>query len=83
MLSTKIKRSEKSFKGAKNLYFLFKNKKLKSFIQIGSSSEYGDVNTPHSERSICKPKGIYGNINIKLQNFLWTNIKKINFLLQY
>lgn len=70
---------ESHFKGTKNLYILFKNKNLKSFIQIGSSLEYGDVNTPHSERAICKPKGIYGKYKYKTTKFLMEKYKKNKF----
>ena len=67
------------FKGARNLYNLFKNKKLKSFIQIGSSSEYGDVSIPHSEKVICKPKGVYGKFKYKTTKFFLNKYKKNKF----
>lgn len=65
--------------GTKNLYNFFKGKKIKSFIQIGSSSEYGDVKTPHSESVKCKPKGIYGIFKYKATKFLLDKYKKNKF----
>ena len=64
------------YEGTKNLYNFFKDKKIKSFIQIGSSSEYGDVKTPHSERTKCKPKGIYEIFKYKATKFLINKYKK-------
>ena len=40
---------ESHYKGNVNLYKIFKNKNIKLFIQIGSSSEYGDAKIPHKE----------------------------------
>ncbi len=67
------------YRGTKNLYKLFHNKNLKSFIQIGSSSEYGDAKIPHSEETKCKPKGIYGNFKYKATKFLLEKYNKNKF----
>ena len=48
----------------KNLYNYFRNKNLKSFIQIGSSAEYGRAKVPHKENFLCKPAGIYGKYKL-------------------
>ncbi len=48
------------FTGLKNLVNIFSNKKIKNFIQIGSSSEYGKCKAPHFETFFCKPKTTYG-----------------------
>ena len=54
--------------GAKNLVDIFKNKKIKLFIQIGSSLEYGKNDSPHTETLKCKPSAIYGISKISHQN---------------
>ena len=67
------------YKGTQNLYKFFKDKNLKSFIQIGSSSEYGDVKIPHDEKVKCNPKGIYGKFKYKATKFLLKQYKKNKF----
>jgi nucleoside-diphosphate-sugar epimerase len=58
------KNKKKTYKshyvGCKNLADFFEKKKLESFIQIGSSTEYGKIKSPHKENSSCSPKSIYG-----------------------
>jgi|TARA_B100001079_G_scaffold88836_1_gene76381 nucleoside-diphosphate-sugar epimerase len=63
----------------KNLYNYFRNKNLKSFIQIGSSAEYGRAKVPHKENFLCKPAGIYGKYKLKSTNFLLDKFKKNRF----
>ena len=58
------------YKGVINLYNYFKDKKINSFIQIGSSLEYGNVKVPHKESYSCKPEGIYGKTKLSATNFL-------------
>jgi len=65
--------------GAKNLFEAFKDKKLKSFIQIGSSAEYGTAKSPHKESVIGKPKGIYGKAKILASKFLINCHNKYKF----
>ena len=48
------------FNGSKNLARIFLKKKIKSFIQIGSSLEYGNQKSPQIENHKCKPIGSYG-----------------------
>lgn len=67
------------YRGCINLYNFFKNKNLKSFIQIGSSSEYGDAKIPHRENYLCKPKGVYGQFKLKSTNFLLEKYNKYSF----
>ena len=71
---------ESHYKGNVNLYKIFKNKNIKLFIQIGSSSEYGDAKIPHKENYICRPKGYYGKIKLKTTKFFLRKFKKIIFL---
>tara|TARA_B100000965_G_scaffold397816_1_gene414929 strand:- start:375 stop:1310 length:936 start_codon:yes stop_codon:yes gene_type:complete len=48
------------YKGSKNLSEVFLNKKLKKFVQIGSSMEYGHNKSPQSEKKKCNPLSNYG-----------------------
>ena len=56
--------------GGINLINFFKEKKIKSFIQIGSSAEYGKINSPQKESDICFPKSYYGLIKLIVTNYL-------------
>lgn len=52
--------------GAKNLMNFFIKKKLKLFIQVGSSMEYGKISSPHRENfNKCKPASFYGKAKLK------------------
>lgn len=55
---TKVFKSHEQ--GLKNLVNLFKNKRIKHFIQIGSSAEYGKSNIANKESFKCKPLSVYG-----------------------
>ena len=65
--------------GCKNLYSYFKEKKIKSFVQVGSSSEYGMSKAPQSEDIICKPEMIYGKSKLKATNFFIDKFNQENF----
>lgn len=58
------------FNGCKNLAKFFKNTKIKTFIQVGSSLEYGNQSSPQSENKRCMPKGSYGLSKYKASKFL-------------
>ena len=49
--SNKIKTFSSHFIGVKNLFYFFKNKNIKKFVQIGSSAEYGRLRSPQKEKS--------------------------------
>ena len=66
------------FQGTKNLIKVFYTKKLKSFIQIGSSLEYGKLKSPQKEKSVCKPVSIYGISKYKASKFIQEIGKKKN-----
>jgi dTDP-glucose 4,6-dehydratase len=55
---------QKTFKshylGAKILGNVFIKKKIKRYIQIGSSMEYGRARSPQKENYKCKPESTYG-----------------------
>jgi len=67
------------FNGTKNLINFFLNKKLKNFIQIGSSAEYGSAKSPLMERKKCKPTGIYGKAKLQATIFTLKSFRKYNF----
>ena len=66
------------FSGVKNLVNYFKDKKLKLFIQIGSSLEYGKKKSPQQETIKCKPRGNYGLAKYKASSYLINNTN-LNF----
>jgi len=51
--------------GLVNLTKIFSKKKIKSFVQIGTSTEYGKINIPHQENIVCKPKTFYSQAKLK------------------
>ena len=53
------------FLGCKNLADIFINKKIKSFIQVGSGMENGNIKSPQKEKLKCKPLSNYASANIK------------------
>ena len=67
------------YKSIKNIFDHFKDKHLKSFIHIGSSTEYGKIKVPHKESNYCKPVGIYGKYKYKATQFLLKKFKNNNF----
>ena len=70
------------YHGLKNLVDTLKNKKVKKFIQIGSSVEYGFINSPQRESvstNIAKLKSIYGKAKLKSSNLLLKEYKKTKF----
>lgn len=67
------------FLGVKNLFYFLKNKNIKTFIQIGSSAEYGSINSPQNEDDLGKPSMVYGRSKLKATNFLLSVYKKYNF----
>ena len=76
---SKVKKTFKShFEGVKNLVNYFNDKDLQTFIQVGSSLEYGNVASPQKENAKCKPRGNYGLAKYKASNYLTTS-KNLNF----
>ena len=67
------------YNGCKNLVNFFQNKKLKIFIQIGSSSEYGKKNSPHLENLKGRPTTIYGKSKLNASKYLFNFSKKKKF----
>lgn len=66
------------FYGAKNLIDFFKNKKIKLFVQIGSSAEYGNASGLLKESHNCKPVNNYGIAKLRATKYVIKNSKKKN-----
>lgn len=67
------------YKGCKNLVNFFKDKNIKVFIQIGSSTEYGKQKAPNYENNNCKPTTIYAKSKLKATKYLINFYKKNKF----
>lgn len=65
--------------GCKNLVEILSKIKLKSFLQMGSSSEYGVKKSPISENSSCNPQSIYGKSKLLASKYLLKIYKKDKF----
>lgn len=77
--SNKKKTYNSHYKGCKNLYHLVKGNKLKLFIQMGSSLEYGKNLSPLNESLECNPSSIYGKSKYLATKFLLTKHNQENF----
>ena len=80
--SEKLKTYKSHYIGCKNLANIFNKKKIKSFIQIGSSVEYGDVKSPQKENNktdVKMLKSTYGKAKLMATNYLLKLNKKHNF----
>ena len=64
------------YNGCKNLVDFFADKKIKNFIQIGSSLEYGKLKAPNLEKNFCRPISNYGLAKYKASNYLIKKGKK-------
>ncbi len=65
--------------GLKKLTEIFIQKKIKKFIQIGSSMEYGRVKSPQKEIFNCYPESTYATSKFLSTKHLMTLYKKKNF----
>jgi len=75
----KTKYKKDHFKILKNLVDHFKYSKIKSFLQIGSSAEYGGKKSPQFETAKCKPKSPYGRDKLNCTNYLIKAYKLFGF----
>jgi len=71
------------FNGCKNIVGILKKKKIDKFIQIGSSVEYADQKSPHSEQNrkviINELKSNYAKAKLSSTNFLLNLYEKEKF----
>ena len=75
----KLQTIKTHYLGCKNLVDYFQKKKFKLFIQIGSSLEYGNLNSPHIESSRANASSAYGLSKLKATKYLKKKSKKNNF----
>ena len=78
----KKKTFESNYLGCKNLVDFFQDKKIKSFIQIGSCTEYGSKRSPQKEENIIKAdkiKTTYGKSKLLSTNYLLKKYKSNKF----
>ena len=66
--TNKIKTFNSHFKGCKNLSNFFLNKGIKTFVQMGSSGEYGRLKSPHQETSLGNPQSVYSKAKFYATN---------------
>ncbi len=78
--SNKIKTLYSHYNGCKNISEIFLKKKIKKFIQIGSSIEYGRNLSPQKENLETKKTfSTYGKAKLKSTNYLLSLFKKHSF----
>lgn len=65
--------------GTINLLQIVKKKKIKKFIQIGSSAEYGKVKSPIHESTECLPNTPYAIAKISCTNIILSLCRNIKF----
>ena len=65
--------------GCKNLANELLNKNIISFVQMGSSLEYGKNKSPHRENMKCKPESIYAKSKYLSSKYLLKLNKNYNF----
>ena len=65
--------------GCKNLVKICLDKKIKKFIQIGSSMEYGKNLSPQKESLYCRPLSVYGKAKFFASKYLLELYSKKNF----
>ena len=64
------------YHGCKNLVDLFINKPPNTFVQVGSSNEYGRARSPQNEQIKCKPVSTYGKAKLLSTKYLIKMFKK-------
>ena len=77
--SDKIKTYKSHYLGCKNISNFFLKEKIKKFVQVGSSMEYGLAKSPQKENYKCQPKSIYGRAKFLSTNYLLNLYKKKKF----
>ena len=65
----------------KNLINLLDKKKIKLFIQAGSSLEYGNYKSPQKEKYSCRPQSIYGTAKYNASKLLMKKKKNFNVII--
>ena len=68
--SDKAKTLRSHYHGCKNLTEIFLKKKIKAFVQIGSSVEYGHLKSPQKESEKCVPRSVYAEAKLLSSKYL-------------
>ena len=81
LYSIKLKKKihDSHYYGTKNLIDFFINQKIKNFVQIGSSAEYGNAKSPLKEKNKCRPSSVYGKAKYKASMYALSLAKKHKF----
>lgn len=74
--NNKKKTFQSHYIGCKNLVKISLNKKIKRFIQIGSSMEYGRNTSPQKENLYCRPISVYAKAKFFASKYLLKLYKK-------
>lgn len=77
--SNKSKTFKSHYLGCKNLTEIFLKKFPKTFVQMGSSVEYGNTKSPQKENAKCYPKTVYGKAKLSSSKYLVNLFKKEKF----
>ena len=77
--SNKSQTYKSHYLGCVNLANALINKKINSFIQMGSSLEYGKKKSPHNELMKCNPISIYAKSKYLSSRYLLDLNKNYNF----
>ena len=77
--SDKIKTYKSHYSGCKNISNFFLKKKIRVFIQVGSSMEYGSAKSPQKENFKCKPLSVYGKAKFLSTQYLLNLYKEKKF----
>ena len=79
--SHNLKTMKSHFNGCKNLSLFFLNSKIKKFIQVGSSIEYGKIKSPQIEKknNMQKTYSVYGKAKLLSTKFLLKLSKEQSF----
>lgn len=80
--SEKAKTYNSHFNGSKNLVNFFLNSSIKSFIQIGSCTEYGSLKSPQKENKVSKLDKVvstYGKAKLSASNYILSKFETNNF----
>ena len=77
--SNKKKTFKSHYVGCKNLAQIFLKKKISSFIQIGSSLEYGTSKSPQKECNLKSVRSTYGRAKLLSSNYMINLYKKQKF----
>ena len=77
--SDHIKTYKSHYLGCKNVSNFFLKKKIKKFIQVGSSMEYGLLKSPQKESFKCDPKSVYGKAKFLSTKYLLNLYKQKKF----